>query len=92
MQQLYDILSLLSNPVIFLTILGLVFEFLPFLLKVKKYGNPFKPMKEKKQDHYKRYKTVAETIDEKIKTFYVDFGLIFFGLFLQGIAVIWSEL
>jgi len=92
MQQFYDILILFSNPVILLTILGLVFEFLPILIRIRKYGNPFKPMKEKKQDHYDTKVTLAEEINERIKTFYIDFGLIFFGLALQGIAVIISEL
>ena len=93
MQQMLVVTSFILNPVIFLTLFGLFFEFLPFVINIRKYGNPFSKTEEKKQKRYDRMTlTSGQKAEEEVWNFYRDFFWVFIGLALQGIAVIISEI
>ena len=78
-----------SNITIILTVVGLIFEFIPVILQTKKAGNMFKSRKEKKQDHYSEVgRPTIERIEENQRLIWKSFVLLFVGLFLQGIAVL----
>ena len=93
MELLTSFINLFSNPVISLTIIGLIFEFVPVVLQFKKYGWPFKPIKKLKGKRPSlNPKTEGQQSKDDGKSNFYEFVLFFVGLFLQGVAVIISEI